>query len=98
MYSLQGRKSGHNCLVDSFSPSSRRSSRPSEDEKVLMKNQNVCDYFPQIAKAVIDLTAHDLLKQKFPSRPSERMHMVGSIISVNFETIIMWGDAHGKYH
>jgi len=30
----------------------------------------------QIAKAVIDLTAHDLLKQKFPSRPSERMHMV----------------------
>ena len=53
--------------------------------------------FRQIAKAVIDLTAHDLLKQKFPSRPSERMHMV-SIISVNFETIIMWGDAHGKYH
>ena len=50
--------------------------------------------FRQIAKAVIDLTAHDLLKQKFPSRPSERMHMVG-IISVNFETIIMWADAHG---
>ena len=40
----------------------------------------------QIAKAVIDLTAHDLLKQKFPSRPSERMHMVG-IIKVNFATI-----------
>ena len=53
--------------------------------------------FRQIAKAVIDLTAHDLLKQKFPSRPSERMHMVG-IISVNFETIIMWGDAYGRYH
>ena len=52
----------------------------------------------QIAKAVIDLTAHDLLKQKFPSRPSERMHMVG-IIKVNFETIhdiIMWADAHGE--
>ena len=62
-----------------------------------MKNQNVCDYFPQIAKAVIDLTAHDLLKQKFPSRPSERMHMVG-FISVNFEKIIMRGDAHGRYH
>ena len=30
----------------------------------------------QIAEAVTDLTAHDLLKQKFPSRPSERMHMV----------------------
>ena len=30
----------------------------------------------QIAKAVTDLTAHDLLKQNFPSRPSERMHMV----------------------
>ena len=30
----------------------------------------------QIAEAVRDLTAHDLLKQKFPSRPSERMHMV----------------------
>ena len=42
--------------------------------------------FRQIAKAVIDLTAHDLLKQKFPSRPSERMHMVG-IIKVNLETI-----------
>ena len=63
-----------------------------------MKNQNVCVTISrQIAKAVIDLTAHDLLKQKFPSRPSERMHMVG-IISVNLETIIMWGDAHGKYH
>ena len=52
----------------------------------------------QIAKAVIDLTAHDLLKQKFPSRPSERMHMVG-IIKVNFETIhdiIMWAAAHGE--
>ena len=32
----------------------------------------------QIAKAVADLTAHDLLKQKFPSRPSERMHMVSN--------------------
>ena len=52
----------------------------------------------QIAKAVIDLTAHDLLKQKFPSRPSERMHMVG-IIRRNFETIrdiIMWADVHGE--
>ena len=51
----------------------------------------------QIAKAVIDLTAHDLLKQKFPSRPSERMHMV-SIIKVNLETIhdiIVWVDAYG---
>ena len=63
-----------------------------------MKNQNVFDYFRQIAKAVIDLTAHDLLKQKFPSRPSERMHMV-SFIKANFETIrdiIMWADAHGE--
>ena len=52
----------------------------------------------QIAKAVTDLTAHDLLKQKFPSRPSERMHMVG-IIKANFETIhdiIMWADAYGE--
>ena len=30
----------------------------------------------QIQKAVINLTAHDLLKQKYPSRPSERMHML----------------------
>ena len=59
-----------------------------------MKNQNVCVTISrQIAKAVIDLTAHDLLKQKFPSRPSERMHME-SIIKVNLETII-WVDAYG---
>ena len=66
-----------------------------------MKNQNVCVTISrQIAKAVIDLTAHDLLKQKFPSRPSERMHMV-SIIKVNYESIHdikMWADAHGRYH
>ena len=30
----------------------------------------------QIQEAVANLTAHDLLKQKYPSRPSERMHMV----------------------
>ena len=30
----------------------------------------------QIQAAVANLTAHDLLKQKYPSRPSERMHMV----------------------
>ena len=29
-----------------------------------------------IRAAVADLTAHDLLKQKYPSRPSERMHMI----------------------
>ena len=26
--------------------------------------------------AVANLTAHDLLKQQYPSRPSERLHMV----------------------
>ena len=31
---------------------------------------------PQIQLAVENLTAHDLLKQTYPSRPSERMHMV----------------------
>jgi len=30
----------------------------------------------QIQVAVANLTAHDLLKQTYPSRPSERMHMV----------------------
>lgn len=30
----------------------------------------------QIKEAVVSLTAHDLLKQKYPSRPSERMHMI----------------------
>jgi len=30
----------------------------------------------QIQEAVANLTAHDLLKQIYPSRPSERMHMV----------------------
>ena len=30
----------------------------------------------QIQAAVLNLTAHDLLKQTYPSRPSERMHMV----------------------
>ena len=29
-----------------------------------------------IRAAVANLTAHDLLKQKYPSRPSERMHMI----------------------
>ena len=29
-----------------------------------------------IEAAVANLTAHDLLKQKYPSKPSERMHMV----------------------
>ena len=29
-----------------------------------------------IHAAVVNLTAHDLLKQKYPSKPSERMHMV----------------------
>ena len=39
---------------------------------LLMRNVPV----PEIRAAVANLTAHDLLKQKYPSRPRERMHMV----------------------
>ena len=44
---------------------------------------------PEIRAAVVNLTAHDLLKQKYPSRPRERMHMVNGEHGQEFFSFIV---------
>ena len=52
---------------------------------LLMRNVPV----PEIQAAVVNLTAHDLLKQKYPSRPRERMHMVNGEHGLDFFSFIV---------
>lgn len=52
---------------------------------LLMRNVPV----PEIKAAVANLTAHDLLKQKYPSRPRERMHMVRGEHGLQFFSFIV---------
>ena len=52
---------------------------------LLMRNVPV----PEIRAAVVNLTAHDLLKQKYPSRPRERMHMVNGEHGQEFFSFIV---------
>ena len=52
---------------------------------LLMRNVPV----PEIKAAVANLTAHDLLKQKYPSRPRERMHMVNGEHGIQYFSFIV---------
>ena len=44
---------------------------------------------PEIKAAVANLTAHDLLKQKYPSRPRERMHMMNGEHGIDFFSFLV---------